>query len=207
MFQHRCPWCGELVIRPFLGKRYCDYCGRAYVLSPPHVVTLGLIFIPVGVYAEHIEKTLVLNLLMILIYVAIIIFVYLHAPYDFSHGTKEEQQQIRELKECRVFVKIRFYGIYKVLRLFIRDREVIPACFCNGENVPITGTHCCMFEKTLFFLFDKVAILNFNISPEIGEIVKPEDKVYLFYKRQQIAYGTIRDISKNEDMDMDSYFS
>lgn len=210
MLLHRCPWCGEELIRPTKAKK-CPFCQNPLVeyrknnkgnarnrkkYSSAILYIIPFLWLPFNPPFEIIEWSN--NFFLCTFLYSSCIFVLLGLLYiPFARDISKENKKIPSAKD-KVAVTLSWEkrensGLASP-RLQVPNGEIFPACFLDANGQPLTTELCIVLEDIEWTDSRhgrcKTHLVLDSISSQ--EIFSKADTFYLYYNRRRIAQGSIQ---------------
>lgn len=191
----RCPWCGYVLkhdSNSFKIDRYAIKCLNCHKWSRPRmniILPILLLLIVVIGFLWNCQK---ISFVLFFIISQILLIHINKLPYKRISNDKWNKRI-----EEDVFIgvaQISWYSIKEGGLFLIKHRVlnhyIMPICFYDNDNNPVTHTLCVRVERVSRIKRDKYKIFALNYSINI-DIINNNKKFYIFNKKKIIAEGRL----------------
>ena len=195
----RCPWCGhevdELGLRNRTVKK-CSHCDHKYTYGDcefgeeHRIRNIRIALLTLSVVSSFF--IIYSPLFMYLASALLIIATYLINPRQINYARDNDTEKFTYKRYSADITFTEKFSI-KQKKLYLSNDNIIPVCFVNSENIPVSHTICICIENAAVisenkfectFLFLPFSEVKFNIN-ETGI------RFYLFDEERKIAEGVV----------------
>lgn len=195
----RCPWCGHEIKDPWMNitsVKKCRLCEHEYIYSDCEfgeenkirniriiMLILSVVFMYFIVYSQ---------VFMYLAVAALSIAQYLINPSQINNK-RYNDTDIFTYKRYSADITFTEELRKKQKKLYLSNCNIIPVCFVNDENIPVSHTICIYIENAAVISENKFEC-TFSFLPLSEVKFNIEDfgiRFYLFDDKRKIAEGVV----------------
>lgn len=189
----RCPWCGHALkhdSNSFKIDQYAIKCSNCHNWSRPRmniiVLILPLLLGVIGILWNYLKAPFVTFWS-----ISLILLVYIYKlPYKRISNGKWDKRLGEDvyIGVAQISWLSKQEGGLFLAKHMILNHYIMPICFCDDENNPVTHTFCVRLERNDIKKENyKIFALNDNINIDIIN----NKKFYIFNNKRKIAEGRL----------------
>ncbi|MCM1227342.1 MAG: hypothetical protein NC320_07960 [Clostridium sp.] len=195
----RCPWCGEIVKKIICNKygiKTCGNCGNKYIA---HNGTVSKIFVLFSVFWGIIAVLSINHISIAFIYGFFYICICVLSEKIITYERYNDDSIRFSIKKYSAKITFehddKFSTEYIKARIFLSDKAVIPICFADENDKPLSHVICINMEDTRRISYTEYeCVFSFLPNSHVNCYAYKTCDFYLFDgDRKRIAKGRILD--------------
>lgn len=196
--KHRCPWCGE-VVEDIRSKKYnikeCGGCGHEYTYHNDGALSKISDFL--GIFWIVIAALSMSNILIAIIYGILFVLAKLFICKNITYERYDDSDIKYDIKKHKAKFTFDQNNVsswdYIKTRIFLSEKSIVPICFADENNYPLSHVICICMEGTRIISKTKYeCIFSFLPQSDVSYDVSKTRDFYLFDgNRKRVGKGSI----------------